>query len=116
MPRSGRARVDDGSVLQTDAAALFVRNHDALMLIGGTTTELTSPQGSLKVALQPPGCLAAEWTDGTVTCEAGESLQYETLAGDNYSLQQTNRAVDFSGTLWRIGARHPRITGQSQKP
>jgi hypothetical protein len=113
---SGGARFEDGVALQTDAAALIVRNHDALMLIGGTTAELTCPQGSLKVTVQPKGCLAAECAVGTVTYETGESIQYETLGGENYSLQQANRAVDFSGTLWRTAASRQRITGRVHKP
>ncbi|HVM47620.1 MAG TPA: hypothetical protein VMU04_06305, partial [Candidatus Acidoferrum sp.] len=111
-----RARFDDGLVLQTDAAALVVRNGDALMLIGGTMAEITAPQGSLKVTVQPKGCLAAECAHGTVTCEAGESLQYETLGGENYSLQQANRAIEFSGTLWRVDARRQRTTGRAHSP
>jgi len=112
----GQAHFDDGVALQTDAVALVLRNHDALMLIGGTTATVTSPQGSLKVTVQPKGCLAAECADGTVTYEAGENVQYETLGGEDYSLQKTNRVVEFSGDLWRITARSQRITGRVHSP
>ena len=107
----GQARFDDGLSLETDSAALVLRNHDALMLIGGTTAAVTSPQGLLKLTVQPKGCLAAECADGTVTYETGESVQYETLGGEDYSLQKTNRVVEFTGNLWRIAAGFPTNNG-----
>jgi hypothetical protein len=113
---AGRAHFDDGVSVQTDGETLIVRNEDALTLIGGTKAEVSSPKGTLKVMLQPKGCLAAEYSAGIVHYEAGESVQYETLGGENYSLLKTNRAVEFSGNLWRIDTRSQRVTGKRLSP
>lgn len=112
---SEQARFDDGLSVHTDASALILRNRDAVILVGGTTAELTSPGASLKVTLQPKGCLAAEFANGTVTYEAGENIQYETVGSENLSLQKTNRAVEFSGNLWPITVRRQRTTGAVPK-
>jgi hypothetical protein len=106
----GQVRFDDGVALQTDAAAVVLRNRDAVLMIGGHSLEMTSPHGRLKITLDPPGSLAAEFAKGSLTFETGDHLQYETLAGENVSLQKTNRTVEFTGDLWKIRSRHERRT------
>ncbi len=110
----GQARFEDGVSVESDAAVVVLRNRDALLLVGGTAAKVNSSQGSLQVALQSPGCLAAELTAGSVTYEAGESIQYETLAGENSSLLKTNRTVQFSGDLWKIATKQQRVTGKEK--
>ncbi len=38
------------------------------------------------------------------------------IGGQNYSLQKTNRVVEFTGNLWRVGNRCQRITGRVHNP
>lgn len=109
------ARFDDGVTLNTDAAALIVRNHDAFVLCSGTTAQIDTPQGSLKIALQTKGSMAAEFARGTVTYETGEDIQYETIGGENYNRQNNPRYVQFDGNLWQISQRRERLTGVSTK-
>jgi hypothetical protein len=110
------ARFDDGVTLTTDAAALIVRNRDAFVLCSGTSAQIDTPQGSLKIALQPGGSVAAEIAQGTVTYETGEDVQYETVGGENYNRQKNPRAVQFDGNLWQISKREQRVTGQRKDP
>ncbi len=107
------ARFEDGVTVDTDAAVLIVRNHDALVLCSGRSAQIDTPEGSLKIALDSKGSLAAELAQGTVTYETGEDIQYETVGGENYNRQKTSRAVQFSGNLWQISNQRQRVTGQT---
>jgi len=96
----GRVQFPDGTSLTSDAAFVLIRDDDALLLVHGSKLELASPKGRLKVALDKPVNLFAEFSNGTIRQEISGDIQYDTFAGVDHPRPKPDVSVKVSGDLW----------------
>ena len=96
----GRAEFTDGFTMSSDANFALVQNTNAVMLIHGSKFTLQSSTGELKVQLDQPANLAAEFENGAIVKKISGDIEYDTYGGVDHARPVPDVKVDFSGRLW----------------
>jgi hypothetical protein len=99
----GRTSFPDGVALTSDAAFALLRDRNALMIVHGTKLDVESGAGSLKVRLDQPASLSAEFANGLVKKEISGDIQYDTFGGVDHPRPAPKVKVSVDGELWASG-------------
>jgi hypothetical protein len=108
----GEARFEDGASVRSDAAFAACRNRDAAMFVGGTTLEVTCPQGRLRLVADKPATVSVECSQGVATIEIAGDIHYDTVGGSDRYRPGPPVNVAIEGDLWQIDKRQHRFAGQ----
>ena len=107
----GASRFDDGVSLSSDGAFCLLRNRDAVTLVSGSRLEVTTPEGDLRVALDHPATMSAEFAKGVVTLETAGNIHYDTYGGRDHYRDPPGVVVTLEGDLWRVRESRLRFAG-----
>jgi hypothetical protein len=108
----GQTRFEDGISVKSNAAFSLFRDRGASAFVGGTTMEVGTVKGQLRMSVDKPASVSAELAESVATIDIAGDLQYDTYGGIDHYRPKPAVRVTIDGDLWRVTQRLDRLTGQ----